>query len=486
MIDELKRLENQAGNLEPDSLQKDELLQKVWKYAAEYLANLKDDRAFKGSLGEKNALTLFDIPETSNSIESILSDFDKNVMQSGINGAHGGHLGYVPGGGLFPSALGDLLAAVTNRYAGIYYASPGAAGMEHSLVDWMGDLFGLPEDTRGGTLTSGGSIANLTAVTTARDTLGVSASDYSRLCMYCTLQTHHCVDKALKIAGLADAQLRRIPMDEHYRMDAKELETQVQKDRQHGLIPLMIVGTAGTTDMGVMDPLAELAEIATRHSIWFHVDAAYGGFFNLVNDLKTKFSGIEKADSIVVDPHKSLFLPFGTGALLVREEQKLYESQHVMADYMQDSQAPSFDISPADLSPELTRHFRGLRMWLPLKLFGLEAFRNALSEKHLLSKFAWQQLQTIEGIETGPEPDLSILFFRYLPERGDPDLFNQQLIKKIQDDGRIFLSSTRIEGRFYIRIAVLNFRTHLAEVKQAINLIKTYIHELASSPTVAE
>jgi len=395
-------------------------------------------------------------------------------------------MGYVPGGGLFPSALGDLLAAITNRYAGIFYASPGAANMEHSLVDWMGDLFGLPETTRNGTLTSGGSIANLTAVTTARDTKGVSARDFPKFCIYCTLQTHHCVDKALKIAGLADAHLRRIPMDGNYRMDAGELEQQIQRDKKQNLIPLMIVGTAGTTDMGVMDPLAELADIAERHSIWYHVDAAYGGFFNLVDDLKIKFKGIEKADSIVVDPHKSLFLPFGTGALLVRDEQKLYESQHVMADYMQDSQAPGFDISPADLSPELTRHYRGLRMWLPLKLFGVETFRNALREKHLLSKYAWKQLQTIEGIDTGPEPDLSILFFRYQPKHGDPDLFNQQLIKKIQDDGRIFLSSTRIEGRFYIRIAVLSFRTHLSEVKQAINLIKRYSEELASASMMAK
>ena len=478
MIEDLIKLEKKAAQLEPDSNTRDELMHKVWDYAAEYLNELKNDRAFKGKPKQKHTIERFEISESPDTMKSTLSDFDNNVMQSGINGAHGGHLGYVPGGGLFPSALGDLLAAITNRYAGIFYASPGAANMEHSLVDWMGDLFGLPEATRGGTLTSGGSIANLTAVTTARDSKGVSAAHFQDLCIYCTLQTHHCVDKALKIAGLADAKLRRIPMDSSYRMDAVELEKQIKEDKQQNLIPLMIIGTAGTTDMGVMDPLNELAQIAQQHSIWFHVDAAYGGFFNLVEDLKPKFSGIEKADSIVVDPHKSLFLPFGTGALLVREKQKLYESQHLVADYMQDSQEPGFNLSPADLSPELTRHYRGLRMWLPLKLFGVKAFRNALKEKHLLSRYAWQQLQTIDNIETGPQPDLSILFFRYLPERGNTDQFNQQLIKKIQDDGQIFLSSTRIEGRFYIRIAVLSFRTHLSEVNKAIERIKTFCHEL--------
>ena len=478
MIEDLIKLEKKAAQLEPDSNTRDELMHKVWDYATEYLNELKNDRAFKGKPKQKQTIERFEISESPDTIESILSDFDNNVMQSGINGAHGGHLGYVPGGGLFPSALGDLLAAITNRYAGIFYASPGAANMEHSLVDWMGDLFGLHEATRGGTLTSGGSIANLTAVTTARDSKGVAAANFQDLCIYCTLQTHHCVDKALKIAGLADAKLRRVPMDSSYRMDAEELEKQIKKDKQQNLIPLMIIGTAGTTDMGVMDPLNELAQIAQHHSIWFHVDAAYGGFFNLVDDLKPKFSGIEKADSIVVDPHKSLFLPFGTGALLVREKQKLYESQHLVADYMQDSQEPGFNLSPADLSPELTRHYRGLRMWLPLKLFGVTAFRNALKEKHLLSRCAWQQLQSIDNIETGPQPDLSILFFRYLPERGNTDQFNQQLIKKIQDDGQIFLSSTRIEGRFYIRIAVLSFRTHLSEVNKAIERIKTFCHEL--------
>lgn len=481
MEKQIKELEKQAKKLELGNESRDKLLEKLRDYSQHFLSNLPENQAFKGSTNPVPHEIMDRFNEQPIDFDDILSQFDDHVLSNGINGAHGGHLGYVPGGGLFPSALGDFLAAVTNRYAGVYFASPGAVTMEHGVIDWMGSIFGLPEENRGGTLTSGGSIANLLAVTTARDELSVSSKEYDRLTLYGTWQTHHCVDKAMKIAGLADAKLRRVPMDDEYRMDAQKLDAMITQDKNEGLKPLMVTATAGTTDMGVMDPLDEVSEIARNHDIWYHVDAAYGGFFNLVEDLKAIFKGIEKADSIVVDPHKSLFLPFGTGAFLIRDKQKLFDSQHVIADYMQDTVDARYETSPADLSPELTRHYRGLRVWMPLKLFGLSPFRSGLKEKHLLCRYAWNELNKIKGIETPPEPDLSITFFRYVPQNDDADAFNKALINKIQEDGRIFLSSTRIEGVFHIRIAVLHFRTHKEHIDLTIELIKKYIGELTNS-----
>jgi len=478
MKQRISELEEQSKQLELDGDSRSDLLAKLTDFSQHFLSNLPQDKAFQGSTNPVPHEIMDRFSEHPIDFEEILSQFDDHVLSNGINGAHGGHLGYVPGGGLFPSALGDFLAAVTNRYAGVYFASPGAVTMEHGVIDWMGSIFDLPEKHRGGTLTSGGSIANLLAVTTARDELSISSKNYDKLTVYGTWQTHHCIDKAMKIAGLTDAKLRRVPMDDEYRMDAEKLESMITKDKKNGLLPLMVIATAGTTDMGVMDPLNDVAEVARNHNVWYHVDAAYGGFFNLVEGLKPIFKGIDKADSIVVDPHKSLFLPFGTGAFLIRDKRKLFESQHVIADYMQDTVDARYETSPADLSPELTRHYRGLRVWMPLKLFGLQPFKAALEEKHQLCRYAWSELSKIDGIETPPEPDLSITFFRYVPKNGEAEAFNKALIKKIQDDGRIFLSSTRIDGVFHIRIAVLHFRTHLKEIDLTIDLIKKYISEL--------
>jgi len=478
-MENLNILEKKSRELDPGAAGRELLLKNLWTYIQSFINDLPDEKAYRGTERKLNRQTMNQFDEQPSKITKVLIEFDEKVMKSGINGAHGGHLGYVPGGGIFPSALGDFLAAVTNKYAGVYFAAPGAAAMENSLVDWMGSIFGLPENTRGGTLTSGGSIANLLAVTTARDRLRLTSDEFSNLVVYSTLQTHHCIDKALKIAGLSDAKMHRVPMNEDFKMDPLALREALDQDIKEGLKPFMLVATAGTTDMGIMDDLKSLAEIAAEHNdLWYHVDAAYGGFFNLVEDLKPKFTGIEKADSIVVDPHKSLFLPFGTGAFLIRDKQLLFDSQHIVADYMQDTQDKRFEESPADLSPELTRHYRGLRIWLPLKLFGMTPFRAALAEKYKLCQYAWEELQNIRGVETGPEPDLSITYFRYIPKRGDAERFNKKLLDRIQEDGRIFLSSTRIDGVFHIRIAILHFRTHLEQVKLCLKIIKKYITDL--------
>ena len=195
-------------------------------------------------------------------------------------------------------------------------------------------------------------------------------------------------------------------------------------------------------------------------------------FFRLVPDLKTKFAGIEAADSITLDPHKTLFLPFGSGAILVKDKNLLLQAFHYFADYMQDTLGADEETSPADVSPELTKHARGMRLWLPLKLFGLKPFRAALEEKLYLARYFYETIKEIPGFEVGPEPELSVAMFRYLPKAGDANAFNKKLIQAIQQDGRIFLSSTTIDGIFWIRVAVVVFRTHLAQVDLLLEIIQ--------------
>ena len=241
-----------------------------------------------------------------------------------------------------------------------------------------------------------------------------------------------------------------------FRMDVEELRQTLDQDLEKGLKPLMVMASAGTTEAGVVDPLEAIGRVAQAYGAWYHIDAAYGGFFLLTDYGKEKLKGIEKADSVVIDPHKGMFLPYGSGAVLVKDQNLLYNSLHYFANYMQDAVPERHEQSPADLSIELSRHFRGMRMWLPLKLLGLKPFKAALEEKLWLARYFYHEIAGWPNMELGPFPELSVSFFRYLPDGGDTDAFNQALVQLIQKDGRVFFSSTTLDGVFYLRLAVLN------------------------------
>jgi aromatic-L-amino-acid decarboxylase len=366
----------------------------------------------------------------------------------------------------------------------VAFAGPGAAALEGALVRWMCDLVGYPPSAAGD-LTSGGSVATLSAVVTARDAHGIGPAQIETACIYLTAQAHHCVGRALHIAGLDQAQRRVVPMDRRSRMDVAALQRMVREDRDNGLQPWLVVASAGTTDTGAIDPIEPIAAIARDEGLWFHLDAAYGGFFVLCDPTRDRLQGMAQANSIVMDPHKGLGIPYGSGAVLVREGRLLAESHRYYADYMQDAMRPERDergpYSPADYSLELTRAFRGPRLWFPLRLFGLGAFRAALAEKVWLARYFYSELNRKEHWETGPEPDLSIVTFRYLPTAGDADAFNRRLLEAVHRDGRVFITSTLVDGVFTLRLAVLNFRTHLEQVDYLLELLQRHAAEISES-----
>jgi aromatic-L-amino-acid decarboxylase len=389
--------------------------------------------------------------------------------------------GYIPGGGIYAAALGDYLADVVNRYAGVLFASPGAARLERHAVNWLAGLVGYPLERAGGDLTSGGSIANLSAIVTAREAHALRCGDIPRRVVYLTAHTHHSVHKALRIAGLAECVQRNVAMDAGGRMDASDLARCIAAHRQAGLLPWMVIATGGTTDLGAIDPLERIAEICREHDLWMHVDAAYGGAFLLCEAGRRALTGIEHSDSSIIDPHKGLFLPFGSGAVIVRERDQLAAANHYRANYMQDAANAEGELSPADLSPEFTRPFRGLRLWLPLQLYGLAPFRAAVEEKLLLAGYFYERIRAVPGFEVGPAPDLSVVSYRYVPSSGDADAFNRRLVEAVQRDGRVFISSTTLNGRFVLRLAVLQFRTHLEHVELALDVLEHYARKLQQS-----
>ena len=473
MISEITKLEAVSRKLEPLPVNRAYWNKAVQAYADNFLDDFNQHTTFVVSKDLGKNILDFPIEEEGKPIEEVLDCLKENVDTPNINPASGGHFGYIPGGGLFTTALGDYLAAVTNRYVGIFFACPGGVRMENMLLRWMCKMVDYPSDALGN-LTSGGSMANLSAITTARDAKGIRARDIEKSVIYMTRQVHHCVQKALRIVGMQECIIRYIPMDEKFKMKPAHLNQQIEADQAKGLLPFMVIASAGTTDTGAIDPLEAIGEIARAKSLWFHIDAAYGGFFMLSNKLKPAFTGTELSDSIAIDPHKGLFLSYGIGAILVKNTKALYQTHHYTANYMQDAFTLEEDPSPEDLSPELTKHFRGLRMWLSLQLLGVAPFRAALEEKVLLCRYFYREIQKI-GFEVGPQPDLSIVIFRYIPKSGNSNVFNQNLIEQIKQDGRFFLSSTTIDDIYWIRFAVLSFRTHLKQVQTVLKLLKEMV-----------
>ncbi len=477
MREYIKQLEETSLLLEPGSEKRLNVIKKIIEYSENFLHDIENLPAYK--ITDRKGIGIYDFPicEDAADLGELLQLLKENVDTPGLNPASKGHLGYIPGGGIFHSSLGDYLAAITNRYAGVFFASPGAVRMENMLLEWMSDIINYPK-TSGGNLTSGGSVANLIGIVTARDAFQIKAKELDKTVIYMSEQGHHSIDKAIRIAGLNECIKRYVPLDNRYRIISQKLEEAIRSDRKAGLNPWLIAASAGTTDVGAVDPLIEIGSITEKYNLWLHIDAAYGGFFVLCESGKTVLQGLNKSDSIVMDPHKGLFIPYGSGAVLVKNKMMLLESQHYEANYMQDALTSTDELSPADLSPELSKHFRGLRLWLPLKLIGLTPFRAALEEKIQLARYFYKKLQELDGIEIGPYPELSVVTFRYVPKSGDANEFNRKLVNEIQRDGRVFLSSTILDGKFVIRLAVLSFRTHLDTIDLAIDILKNNIEKM--------
>jgi aromatic-L-amino-acid decarboxylase len=469
----LETLEALSAPLEPTPEQRTRWTQKVVAHAEEFLRSIPRSSAFQSVKGEGKAILSSPLAEEPQEIGRILDLFSEHVQKPGVRLGAAGYLAFIPISSLYPAALGDYLAAVTNPFAGNFFASPGAVRVEHLLTRWMGDFVGYPKRAAGD-LTSGGSLANLGAVVSAREASGLKPRDYERAVVYLSSQTHHSVTKSLRIAGLGKCIKRMISVDLAHRMEVQKLKETIRADKNSGLLPWLAVAAAGSTDVGAVDPLKEIAAVSHKAGLWLHVDGAYGAMFALCEPGKRVLSGIERSDSLTLDPHKGLFMPCGSGAVLVRDGRHLREAYHYDAHYMQDrkSLASIEEVSPSELSAELTRPFRGLRLWLSLKLIGVRAFRAALEEKLLLARYFYEQVQEIKGIQVGPPPDLSIVAFRFTPKRGDPDEFNQQVLKSVVRDGRVFITSTRLRGRVWLRVAILCATTHREHIDLTLDILR--------------
>ena len=383
----------------------------------------------------------------------------------GFDTANPGFVGYIPGGGLYAAALGDFLACVVNRYTGVAQPAPALVALEASLLRWLCDVFGLP-DTARGVLTPGGSMSTFSAIVAARTArLGEQFLDGT---LYVSGEVHHSVMKSAQIAGLPRDAVRVVPADAELRMDVDALRNAVRADRARGKRPFLVVASAGTINAGQVDPLEAVAEVAGAEDLWLHVDAAYGGFFQLTARGRERLRGIERADTITLDPHKGLFLPYGTGCLLARDGAALRAAHEVVAHYLP---APSDDPALPDFSaysPELTRDFRGLRLWLPLHLHGVDTFVRALDDKLDLAAYVHAQLSAMPELEVPWTPDLSLVAFR---PRGGTDEDALALLDRIHASGRVWLSAAPINGRTFLRVCILSHRSQRDRMEELVGIV---------------
>jgi aromatic-L-amino-acid decarboxylase len=443
-----------------------------------YLAALPGQRMHTMTGGKKLARWLREpLPEEGAPFDKLLTMLFSRVFPATLNTASPGYLAYIPGGGLFHAAVADLVTLSINRYVGLFAAAPGLVQLEVNVISWFVTMMGLPAGS-GGLLTTGGSMANLTALVTARRER--LPPDFLSGIIYTSTEAHHSIRKAALIAGFPEANIREIATDSHFRMIPAALATAIEEDRAAGKTPFFLAAAAGTTNTGAVDDLETLAELAARERLWFHVDAAYGGFFLLTERGRAAMKGISRADSITLDPHKSLFLPYGTGCLLVRDRESLRRAHAVAGAYMPPMQTEDDLVDFCEISPELSRDSRGLRVWLPLKMHGAKVFRAELDEKLDLASYAVEALRTIEGVEIVAEPQLSLLAFRVRREGmsdAEVDALTRRVIAAVNVRQRVFLTGAVVKGRYLIRMCILSFRTHKDRVEMALEDIAAAVAE---------
>lgn len=472
-------VEDRTLELSPDAFTR--LIDAAARRAVAHVASLPEQPSADVEGGAALARSLVEpLPTEGRPAEELLDLLFERVIPKSFNAAGPGYLAYIPGGGLPHAAVADFVADAVNRYVGVFAAAPGLAQLEANVVRWFADIVGYPAEARG-ILTTGGSLATFSALVAARrDRL---PEDFLSGVLYTSDQAHYAVEKAALLAGLPPGRVRKTPSDALFRIRTDALERAIVEDRGAGLAPFLVVGNAGTVNTGAVDDLRALAAIAARERLWFHVDAAYGGFFLLTEDGRRRMAGIDRADSVVLDPHKGLFLPYGTGALLVRDGEKLKRAHALTGDYMPSMQEAPDLVDFNLLSPELSRGFRGLRVWLPLKMHGIGPFRANLEEKLALTRLAAEELRSIPGIEILAEPQLSIVAFR-LNRRGlderQLNSLNRNLLERVNARKRVYLTGTLLGDRFAIRICILSFRTHRERIEMALEDIRAAAAEAIS------
>jgi aromatic-L-amino-acid/L-tryptophan decarboxylase len=412
------------------------------------------------------------ISESPAPFEEVLAQLEHDVLPFASRNDHPGFFAFVPSSGTWPAALGDFIASALNIFAGSWMEAAGPSQVELEVVDCFRRWLGLPEGA-GGVLVSGGSSANTTALTTAREALaGPMAPD---LVVYVSDQAHSSLARTARMLGFTPGQVRVLPSDREFRLPAERLANAIHADLRAGRRPLFVSASGGSTNSGAVDPLSDLAAVCREHGVWLHVDAAYGGFAVLTERGREALAGVELADSVTLDPHKWLYQPFECGGLVVRDGALLRRAFEITPDYLRDAHARDDEVNFCDLGPQLTRSFRALKVWLSLRTFGVGAFRAAIDRTLDLADHARERIAAGDTLELAAPASLGIVCFRRrLPGADERALerAHAAMLTALESSGTGLVSTTRLHGRHALRMCVLNHTSRAEDVDAVLDVLE--------------
>jgi aromatic-L-amino-acid decarboxylase len=415
-------------------------------------------------------------PERGEAMETMLADLDRIIVPGVTHWNHPGFFAYFATSGSAPGILGEMLAAAFNVNAMLWRTSPSATELEEVTISWLRQMLGLSEEF-GGVIYDTASISSLCAIAAAREAVtdlrvreeGLGTSN-TRLRLYCSEQAHSSIDKAVITLGIGQQGVRKIGTDSEFRMDASSLARAIEEDRANGWRPFCVVATVGTTSTTSIDPVPQLAEICQREGLWLHVDAAYGGSAAVVPEMKWVLDGCEHADSIVMNPHKWLFVPVDLSVLFCKRMDVLRQAFSLVPEYLRTGDADEVQ-NFMDYGPQLGRRFRAIKLWFVMRYFGVEGLAARIREHIAMArKFsAWVDLSP-DFERLAPVP-FSVVCFRAHPQRisseAELDTLNERLMDEVNRRGKVYLSHTKLKGVFTLRLAIGNIRTTREYVKLA-------------------
>ena len=410
-----------------------------------------------------------ELPEEGTNPDAVLDQVEDVILPNTMRVDHPRFFGFVPGPNNFVGVLADALAAGFNVFSGTWISGAAAAQVELVVIDWLRKLCGLPE-TAGGLFTSGGSMANVTALAAARHAMLDDRTDGA--VAYCSDQTHTSVDRALRLLGFGDDQLRRLPSDDQYRLDPEALRHALAADRAEGRRPFCVIANAGTTNTGAVDPLSELASLAEEEDLWLHVDGAYGAPAVVCERGQDRLTGLDQVDSLTMDPHKWLFQPFEIGGVLVREDQHLRRAFRLEAEYLEDAVGEAEEINFSAYGIQLTRSFRALKLWMTLKVFGRRHVATAVRRGFERAEQAARLLRARPGWRVVTPAQMGIVTFRCEPDGWSADRcdrLNRRLAPAVNEEGNAFLTQTTLEDQPVLRLCPINPRTTSTDLRETID-----------------
>ncbi|MHB9119070.1 MAG: pyridoxal phosphate-dependent decarboxylase family protein [Burkholderiales bacterium] len=451
----------------------------------DYLEHIRERPVWQPIPPEVRASIEQPLPQEPTGLAAVHEIFMRDILPFSVGNAHPGFMGWVHGGGTPVGLLAEMLAAGLNANLGGRDHMP--IEVEKQVLRWVRDLFGFP-DTSSGLFVTGTSMANLIGVLVARTAaLGVEvrhrgvAAGEKRLVAYTSAGAHSCIAQAMDLSGLGIDALRIIPVNGQFQMDVAALKRRIAEDRSLGLTPFFVAGTAGTVDVGAIDDLAVLAELAKEEGLWFHVDGAYGALAMLAPDVAPRLNGIERADSIAFDFHKWAQVPYDAGFILVRDGRLHYDTFASPAAYLRRETRGLAAGSPwpCDFGPDLSRGFRALKTWFTIKVYGAEKLGRVISGTCSLARYMRQRIEDTPMLELLAPVSLNIVCFRYRCE--DADRVNANIVVALHESGIAVPSTTMIDGRLAIRAAIVNHRTAAADIDALIQATLDFGETLALS-----